>query len=91
LSQPPAHAIGLADGAAGQLKWTMAYSRKGDVPTSTVVWGDYIRVRADARGYFATGYTIGENGAEPFLVSFGRNPLARSDDDLQPTGDNPRH
>jgi hypothetical protein len=90
-SQPPAHAIGLADGAAGQLKWTMAYSQKGEVPTSTVVWGDYIRVRADARGYFATGYTIGENGAEPFVVSFGRNPLVRSDDDLQPPGDNPRH
>jgi len=90
-SQPPAHAIGIADVSAGQATWTMFYSRIGEVPTSTLVWGDYIRMRADARGYFATGYTIGETGAEPFLVSFGRNPLPRRDDEPQLPGDNPRH
>jgi hypothetical protein len=90
-SQPPAHAIGIADVSAGQATWTMFYSRIGEVPTSTLVWGDYIRMRADARGYFATGYTIGETGAQPFLVSFGRYPLPRRDDEPQPPGDNPRH
>lgn len=79
-SQPPAHAIGLAEPGDGQPRWSMFYSRIGELPTSTLVWGDYIRVRAGARGSFlATGYTIGAAGAEPFVVSFARRPVQGSE------------
>ncbi len=90
-SQPPAHAIGLLDASSGQSKWAMFYSRVGQVPTSTLIWGDYIRVRSDGRGYVATGYTIGENGAEPFLVWFGRRALARPEEEPPSADGNPRH
>jgi len=90
-SQPPAHVIGLADGPTGQSKWAMFYSRVGEVPTSTLIWGDYIRVRSDGRGYVATGYTMGEDGAEPFLVSFGRSLLVRQEEQPLPADGNPRH
>jgi hypothetical protein len=89
-SQAPAHAVGLADVVDGQPRWSMAYSRIGDVPTSTLVWGDYIRLRAAARGYVATGYTIGANGAEPFLVSFSRRPPGGLDEPPQLSDQNPR-
>ncbi len=80
-SQPPAHAVGFADDGDAPPRWSMFYSRIGDVPTSTLVWGDYIRVRADAGGYIATGYTIGGSGAEPFLVSFARRPALAPEPD----------
>jgi hypothetical protein len=81
-SQPPAHAVGFADNADGPARWSMFYSRVGEVPTSTLVWGDYIRLRADARGYVATGFTIGAAGAEPFLVSFARRPVLAPEPDF---------
>ncbi len=75
-SRPPAHAIGFEDRRQGQPSgWRMYYARTGDAATSTVIWGDYIRVRTAGEGFVATGYTIGPAGAEPFLVSFGRAAL----------------
>ena len=69
----------------------MTYGRIGDTPTTTVVWGDYIRLRAGAHGYVATGFTIGINGAEPFLVSFGRRPPGGDDESPQLPSQNPGH
>jgi hypothetical protein len=89
-SEPPAHAVGVAETSDGQTKWTMTYSRVGTVPTSTVIWGDYIRARASGSGYIATGYTIGEGGAEPFVVRFGSVRPPRLDQEIQPPLDNPR-
>jgi hypothetical protein len=67
----------------------MFYSRIGALATSTVIWGDYIRARASGSGFVATGYTIGDAGAEPFVVAFGRPRSPRLDEDLQ-VPDNPR-
>ena len=90
-SQPPAHAVGVAAASGGQARWTMTYSRIGTVATSTVIWGDYIRARASGSGYLATGYTIGEIGAEPFVVRFVSARPGRFDEEIQPPLHNPRN
>jgi hypothetical protein len=70
-AENPAHAVGIAEGL-GQRRWTAELARTSDFATDTVIWGDYIRVRARGSGFVASGYVIGEAGSEPFCVSFRR-------------------
>jgi hypothetical protein len=76
-SQGPAHAVGIADAfTPAPPGWSMFYTRVSGVSTKTMIWGDYIRVRAASdHAFAATGYTLQPTGNQPHYTLFSRPSL----------------